>query len=372
MGDVVIFPRDLPRQLDDISDFLAQNGGAGVTDADAASMMSAEANINGESKRKPIRLANYSPDYNGNWWKGEDGWCGFNVSEAKYIGTAEGLWESLSGKIDGNMNGWVYELPRGVTDEHNEPLRIRDFEGYYPDAKMIPSYTIEKKVSNLMGGKMTAAIPMSFDSNTLALTDFGKEDADGPALNGYYVGVIITKGTNMKAYTANEPISETTQVVVPTEGMAEGEWQAFMFLSKNKIRSERDHGELNTFYTIPHTAINTINISGVMQVAIEVIANRIESNIGVKVDIKITNLTQSAVRFKTNTVQLRFADSDIKDNIRVEEKSQLLQDFTVNAGAYYETSVSFTELDIFLYRNCKVWLTLNSGSIVRDAMPLNV
>ena len=80
-------------------------------------MFAKAANIRWDAKYKPVILAEYFPDRTKAWWKGADGFCGMNLSNARHAGSAENLWDALVGKIDGKMNGWEYalDIPSKVT-----------------------------------------------------------------------------------------------------------------------------------------------------------------------------------------------------------------------------------------------------------------
>lgn len=355
-----IIPRSMQLHFDDVVDTLAANGGTGLTSADASSLFTKEANIKWDSKRKPVILAEYFPNYNGNWWKGTDGWCGLNAEDAKFVGDSNGLWDTLSSKIDGKMNGWRYVPPVGGA---SSPYRIADFEGYYTKANMVPSFVIDKDASNLMSGYMGVSISESNDADhTLSFSDL--------PIKNYYLGAILTKGTNKVIQTNSRPISEVKRLDISTESIAEGDWSVMLFLSENAItkRNDKDSDVFSTFYTIPNTSLGLVKISGGTTVIVDVTAVK-KDPFEVSVQFTVTNRGASNLRFSANTVQLRYNTSDAKDSLLTEEMSQSLGEFTVNSGTTYTSpEIKFTEIQFLLYNNCKVIVTLNDKSIIKEVL----
>lgn len=352
-----IIPKDTQLHFDDVVDTLAANGGTGITSADAASLFTAEANIRWDAKCKPVVLATYFPDYDGTWYKGADGWCGMNAEGGRHAGTAETL-SALESVIDGAMNGWQYVLPTGGAAS---PYRIADFEGYYPQAKMTPSYIIPSKAGNSMGSKLTVAIPLTIDNETtLSWSDFD-------TLKDYYFGAIMMEGTNMVARTSEKTLSESTEVSINTEGLAAGTWHVFPFFSQNTILSDNDHGKTGLFYTIPDTAAADVTISNTDPI-ITILAQK-ATPFTVNVTVTVANPQQSALTFRTNTVSLKYASSDVSDALLSGEMSTTLEDFTVEAGGTYTTDVTFEFVQADVFTNCRVWVTLNAGAITQGIYP---
>lgn len=343
--------------FDDVVATLAANGGTGMTSADGASLFTKEANIRWDAKYKPVVLAEYFPDRSGAWYKGADGWCGMNAEGGRHAGTAETV-TALEEVIDGAMNGWQYVLPTGGAAA---PYRIEDFEGYYPQAKMTPTYSIQEKAGNSMGSTLTVAIPLTIDNNTtLAWSDFD-------TLKNYYFGAIMMKGTNMVARTSDKPLSESTEVSIETENLAAGTWHVFPFFSQNTILSDADHDKTGIFYTIPNTSAADVVISNTDPIIL--ITAQKESPFTVNVTLKVSNPHQGTLTFSTNTVMLKYASSDVDDVLKAGEMSTPLDPFTVATGGTYEKEVSFTLVKADVYNNCRVWVTLNAGAITQGIYP---
>ena len=353
----IIIPEGEQVTFDEVMQTLAANGGTGMTSADASTLFTEEANINPDSKKKPIVLADYFPGRTAEWWKGADGLCGFNLDNARHAGTAETL-SDLESAIDGGRNGWRHILPSGGAAS---PYRIADFEGYSTTAKMVPSFIIPSSAGNAMGAtlKVAMALPIEND-HTLALSDL-------TPLASYYFGAIMAKGTNIVARTSDKPITESLDVEISTEGLAAGTWHVWPFLSQNTILSDADHGKVGIFYTIPDTAAQDVVISNTDPVVF--IRAQKESPLTVNVTLTVTNPQQNSLSFSANSIQLRYGSSDISDPLLSGEQSVAIEDFTVAAGGSHTVTHSFEFLDALLYNNCKVWVILNAGTITRSVYP---
>lgn len=338
----------------DVADTLTANGGVGITSAQASTMFAKSANIRWDAKYKPVILAGYLPDRTKAWWKGADGFCGMNLSNARHAGSAENLWAALVGKIDGKMNGWEYANPTGGA---SSPFRIADFGGYAVNGQMIGSYSIDEKAGTSMGGLLNAEIPLTIpNEETLSWSDFD-------TLKNYYFGVILTAGTNMIARTSSQPLGVSTKVSLVTEGLKDGTWMALPFISQYPILEEKDHGVTGIFYTIPNTKITEVTLAPDSPY-IEINAQKV-TPLTITGSILIYNPRSSTVIYTNNTVALREGNSEVNamtaslDTITIPAKSSV----TVNIPAFEFITPN-------LFNNCKVWVFLNGNGFVASAIPL--
>jgi hypothetical protein len=341
----------------DVADTLTANGGVGITSAQASTMFAKVANIRWDAKYKPVILAEYFPDRTKAWWKGTDGFCGMNLDNARHAGSAENLWDALVGKIDGKMNGWEYANPTGGA---SSPFRIADFGGYATKGKFIDGYYVPSKA----GVSLSAAIRQPIGTeNTLAWADFDAAWADAnTTLSNFYFGAIMVRNgtTNFRARTSESPLTQSTEVVIPTNDLADGStWTVMPFIFSGTILSDREHDKIGVFYTLPNTQLTTITKSSTKP-SITITAQKSEP-VTIAVNLKILNVTDSAMRFETNTVWLIHPDSSI-ENPSTLDKSVTIPDFEVAANGTHTIEVKFEFLDILTYNNGLVYVTLNAGT----------
>lgn len=343
--------------FDDVVDTLAANGGTGMKSSDGASLCTKEANIRWDAKYKPIDLAEHFPDRTADWWKGKDGFCGLNLANARWAGDALAAYENLKDKIDGRMNGWEYVLPKGGA---SSPYRIEDFEGYAPKGEFIGGYYVPSKA----GVSLSAAIRQPIDrEKTLAWADFDAAwaDADTTLSNFYFGAIMVRNGTtNFRARTSESPLSQSTEVVIPTNDLADGStWTVMPFIFSGTILSDQEHDKVGVFYALPNTQLTTISKSSTKP-SITITAQKSEP-VTITVSLKILNVTDSAMRFETNTVWLIHPDSSI-ENPSTLDKSVIIPDFEVAAKGTHTVEVKFEYLDILTYNNGLVYVTLNAGT----------
>lgn len=346
--------------FDDVVATLAANGGKGMKSSDGASLFTKEANIRWDAKYKPIDLAEHFPDRTADWWKGKDGFCGLNLDNARWAGDVLAAYENLKDKIDGKMNGWEYVLPKGGA---SSPYRIEDFEGYAPKGEFIGGYYVPSKA----GVSLSAAIRQPIDTEkTLAWADFDAAWADAnTTLSNFYFGAIMVKensdGTyNFIARTSDKPLTQSTEVTIDTTTVAAGStWTVMPFIFSGTILNDREHDKVGVFYTLPNTQLTTITKSSTKP-SITITAQKSEP-VTITVNLKILNVTDSAMRFETNTVWLIHPDSSI-ENPSTLDKSAIIPDFEVAANGTHTVEVEFKFLDILTYNNGLVYVTLNAGT----------
>lgn len=349
--------------FDDVADTLTANGGKGITSSDGASLFTKEANIRWDAKYKPIDLAEHLPDRATSWWKGKDGFCGLNLDNARCAGDALNAFEYFTGvkddvvRIDGKMNGWEHVLPAGGA---SSPYRIADFAGYAPKGEMIGGYYVPSKA----GVSLSIAIRQPIDAEkTLTFADFDTAWADlNTTLSNFYFGAIMRRNgtTNFRARTSESPLTQSTEVVIPTNDLADGStWTVMPFIFSGTILNDREQDKTGVFFIIPNTQLTTITKSSTKP-SITVTAQKSEP-VTITVNLKILNVTDSAMRFETNTVWLIHPDSSI-GNPSTLDKRVIIPDFEVAANGTHTVEVKFEFLDILTYNNGLVYVTLNAGT----------
>lgn len=261
------------------------------------------AKINIFSKKKPVvRKVNFcqdfdstKPDYYPEWWKSTSGNCGIKFEHVPNI-------NDLPNVIDGELNGWEYELPQGG---ENAPFRLGDFCGYDSNAKpfvegfSLSRYTVENKT----GSSFTVdfiTTPNESKPTSLTFADFGS------SLANYYPAVYLRKGTLGYFISTSNTVSSSTRlyVDVPTNGLDTGEWEVYGFLSERQIPTLSTVGSiaLGYCYTIPYTR----------KLEIEIVSSSatITSNIMRPTGSNILNVTiyvtyTSAKTFTNNNLYLK-------------------------------------------------------------------
>lgn len=359
MAGYIKVPTEGVINFDTVRDILAEAGGTGMTDADANSLFTKEAVKGVFAKFKPTRWNNHYPDAADNHWKAIDGFCGFNLDNARWSGDVLTAFENLSGKMDGAMNGWEYLPPRGY-DVYAEPYRIDDFKGHYPEAKLVAGYSVPQKA----GASLSVATRLPIDDGmSLTWGDFDKawSDVNIPLSNFYFGAIIVRNGTtNFRARTSEDPLTQSVEVIIPTNDLADGTtWTVMPFIFSGTILNDREHDKVGIFYLVPNTQLATITKSSTKP-SIIVTAQKSEP-VTITVNLTILNVTDSAMRFETNTVWLIHPDSSI-ENPSTFDKSVIIPDFDVAANGTHTVEVKFEFLDIITYNNGLVYVTLNAGS----------
>lgn len=81
--------------------------------------------INPWSKCKPVNLNNPTPNRNGDWWKGDNGRCGFTIG----VKDSNGAIHNVTNLDDMPQAKWYYD-----TVTKSNPKRLADFGGYNTEA----------------------------------------------------------------------------------------------------------------------------------------------------------------------------------------------------------------------------------------------
>lgn len=209
-----------------------------------------DARIKMFSKRKPvIRKVNFCqdfdstrPDYLFEWWKGTAGNCGLTPKNVTI--------SDLVNVIDGDKNGWEYQLPNGT---EAAPFRLGDFAGYDSEAQppiktfSIPSYIPKNISSGVLTASITNDQPNLDGGSTLTFADIEQT-------RNCYIGLYIKKKNSTEYYfgTSDTTVEQgANSVSVPITSATLGEWEAYIVLATNKYQSGSPiSGQL---FTIPNT-----------------------------------------------------------------------------------------------------------------------
>lgn len=206
--------------VQDIGNVLNDAGGS-VNINQPLTFFTESAKINKWAKYKPVPLkANFAqnfnssaPDYDADWWKGDDGNCGLRVDKLSGEGTyRESVSESAKYK---------YILPTGG---EYAPYRLSDFIRYNTEAinpatiTFPSSFKISNETSYLNFFLDLSNTAVDFDSTTmLSLTDIGIGQSE---LSTKYFCIAIRKATSsivrffQSEYTVGEAIVEESSLQI--------------------------------------------------------------------------------------------------------------------------------------------------------------
>lgn len=106
-------------EYSDVRDTLNANGGS--VNNNMASLYSESAKINRWSKYKPVTYYKDFPEFEEDWWKGDDKKCGLNIMDTSVDGEIINIYNS------GNAYTYV--------PVSNNKYRLGDFRGYFPKAE---------------------------------------------------------------------------------------------------------------------------------------------------------------------------------------------------------------------------------------------
>ena len=293
----------------DVRETLNANGG--LTGNEFSSLFKVSANINPWSKHKPVRLDRLfcqdvdssEPNYMEAWWTGDDGNCGLVPYSVSH-------YSNIPDNMDGGMNGWSYELPRGGA---SSPYRIGDFRAYKSSAlPMLHDFSVPAKVTNSSTQNSitgTCAVEIE-DYYNLSFADF-------PIFKNYYFGMYIkSKNGSRYAYKTSEITlgDGGTDVTIPVYGLPKGKWEAYPFICTKKQDGVIEN--VASYYTVPMVQkvefeiVNTlmaINISAYYNYT-----NGVKTSVTIS-SITVTNRTGSGMTFTNNTLQLRYEGDSLTE-----------------------------------------------------------
>ncbi len=355
----------------DVRDTLNANGGN--VGNDLASFFTDAANINPFSKKKPVVLTkNFCQDfdssavnYDADWWKGTNMDCGLQLKSVVN-------YASLPEAYDGDMNGWVYRKPTGGS---NEPLRLGDFVGYYPDAMpmLFGFVASDLIVSKTQGSEITfmcAMTPSGGNSVTFADMQIGTST---------YFGVYIVSGDNSRRLTsANTVGNGGNSVKFDAYELNLGEWTAYPFLSTAKYSSTSDLEIAGSYYTIPKLKPVTFTVvSSTTSINIQCHYNYDDSAVGLKESVTVDSITvksQASKQFTNNYVMLRFAASQWGDAMLAGEKRVQLADFTTPSNGIYTFTLSAAQSLFTLDKpleEYRIWVSIGNGLFYNAVEPMS-
>lgn len=327
-------------KAEDVRDTLNSHGGS--VNNDLLTFFTAAAKINPMSKNKPERDSALFRDF------------GVHNAMMGFKATSYTSYTQIVSAMDDNMNGWVYELPRGGA--YNEPFRLGDFRGYAPNADpMIYEQYLPDKGKK--GNKVYFEATVAQDGTTgIIFSDFA-------FLSGYYFGVYIvgqTSGMSQWVVTTSTAVGvNALSVEIDTTNFAVGKYKVYPFLSKNKITLTQSYTAANTYYTIPlmktadfevtSTDANAPKIVGLEAYYVEGSKTNIKYNFTINNGSPNTKVTGLVVKVKRYDLGYNDADS-----YGYEAK---LSDVTLGSNGTYTKGLTSITVNSALYDyGAKIWV----------------
>lgn len=327
----------------------ALNGAGGSVGNNVTSFFSSAAKINHWSKFKPVR---YPADFTDKsaYWKAADGNCGFTPKST-------GAYADIPLLVDGTMNGWVYNLPRGKYGTINEPMRLGDFRGYDSNAHpMVSDFFVPSQMSN----QQTSA---SFDADALVANEGGTSVTLADlSLKNHYAGVVVvnSSGVIKKAVIGDSLSGGTFHVNVPCYDLTADTYTVYPMISATSAVGVSGQN----FYTLPNTQAKTIKIVTSNFVIAVLATRRLDGTQAVDYTISITN-SSAAVTWTNNTYKLRFSNKEFSDLlVNGETSGSLTSPLTVAANTTTTFRGTITGVSNALWNELSMtlWVSFNNGN----------
>lgn len=360
---MAVIPSTNVKPATNIRDVL--NAAGGSVGSDATSFFTSEAKINPFSKHKPVILAldfcqdydSSQPNYRADWWIGTNRNCGLVPKQVS-------SYKDIPDAMDGDLNGWSYELPTGGA---LAPFRLGDFRGYDTDAiPMLSGFTVASRVSNqFTSNHVTGACLLAPEGGTsLSFADF-------PVFKNYYLGMYLVQvsGSQYRYKTSEKTLGDGGSTVeISSYDLPTGNWIAYPFIcSVIQDGVTEDDG---SYWTLPkNNAASFVVVSSNVSIRIDAYKNTSFSNIEVNVYVASNGGPSS---FTNNSLRIRFADKDFSDDMTRYEMSETLDDITgvpTDGTSTLVHSFTYSITNTSLFENAKVWVSLQSGSYLQGVLP---
>lgn len=331
---------------------------------------SSSAKICDASKRKPVKLKTTAcqdydasePNYFPEWWKAEDGFCGYNIDKAR----AES-WTELRDCYNGADNGWVYELPMGG----DYPLRLGDFGGYNPDARPLSWGFLAPEVVYKSQTSATIAINLpSQNEDSLTWADF-----DG--LQNHYFGVLIYSSGGYRRVTATKTIANGGSTIEFTPSLLTSgrTYTIYPFISSVSY-TESESDKVMTLYTLPHVepTMMTVKASSIQVVPM---ANKVNASETIEWEVMVYNDTTEDVTLKNNSIRIY---KDKSTAAMMGDYNETIPTVTVAAGtaskiasgigfvSYRDASFDFATTPLYIEVSLGGGQYLASGQVAEDLL----
>lgn len=348
---------------DDVRDTLAAGGGS--VNNDVSSAFKTTANINPWSKHKPVSLNaafcqdfdESKPNYDADWWVGSKMNCGLQTYSVVNWEDLPDAYNTFSEDI---MNGWVYELPQGNA---SQPFRLGDFAGYAKDAlPMYQNFFVPEEVSKYQDSFVCQCMVPPSSNENLTINDF-------PNIRNCYFGVFLINDNNTHSVRATSEATQGNSVIFSPKEFPTGYYTAYPFLSTVKL--EQNGPNIGgAYFTIPYLKPVKFLV-GTMTVSIIIKAEKLTSSRTITYEIKVNNPYYNDVTINNNVIVLRNASQEFDDPFEIGVQQKYIEDRTIPYGTTLLATGEFTNVDITVYTNPKIWVSLNSGQYMNSTIPIS-
>lgn len=320
------------------------------------------------AKYKPVVWAKWFIDRDtlATWWKGQAENCGIIPCSVSH-------YSQIIAKMDGDMNGWVYDAPKGG---ENSPFRMLDFDGYNHNARCpVGGFTTQGSIDpgSVAIGQVEEMISQD-DELTLA-------DINYQGISSSYFGIMIVKGGSVvKRATATQPLSSGMySAQVSTTGLAKGEYLVYPFLCTSK-QTDGQSDVAGTYFTIPGTMPATLKIEDAVSILITAKYTYTgNTRTGITYSTSVRYNRAGTLSLTNNYVRIRLDENDFNDPIVAGELNRKISDMKVTGdtmeyvpdsfGMVIPASGTFTIPTQYRSSLWKVWVSLQSSKYFTGIQP---
>ena len=346
----------------DIGQVLNTAGGS-VNQNEPLTYFQPAAKIKWESKHKPLILNktfcqdfdSTKPNYDAEWWLGSSRMCGLEFFPTLSYAT------DLPSKYDGNMNGWMYNLPQGG---ESQPLRLGDFIGYDTDA--IPPMT--KFVCN----DLTNDTNMETEVASVSITPSGTTSVsfvDMPTLKDYYFGVYIKHNSysNYVVSTSDSKISQGGKsVYINPYQLQEGNYTVYPFIAEER-QTQSQPSVANIVYPIPGMQPLSLRIMSAASSYPVAISVTLATALSLTFVITIANNTASSKTFTNNYIRVRPKGTAYDKPLTSDDYEESLGSITVASNSTYQKTMTVSLRGYAeLQQSGVIYVSLDSAKIIKN------
>lgn len=320
------------------------------------------------AKYKPVVWAKWSIDRDvlTTWWKGQAENCGIIPCSVSH-------YSNIIEKMDGDMNGWVYDAPKGG---ENSPFRLLDFDGYNHEARCpVGGFTTQGSIDpgSTAIGQVEEMISQD-DELTLA-------DINYQGIASSYFGIMIVRGGSVvKRATGTIPISDGGySAQVSTTGLAEGEYLVYPFLCTTK-QTDGASDVAGTYFTVPGTSAATLRIEDAISILVYAKYTYTgKTRTGITYSTSVRYNRAGTLSLTNNYVRVRLDENDFYDPIEAGELNKKISDMRVTGdtieyipdehGLVVPANGTFVIPTQYQSKLWKVWVSLLSSKYVTGIQP---
>lgn len=320
------------------------------------------------AKYKPVVWAKWFIDRNvlKTWWKGQAENCGLIPCSVDH-------YSKIIEKMDGDMNGWVYDAPKGG---ENSPFRLLDFDGYNHNARCpVGGFTTQGSIDpgSVLRGQVEQMISQD-DELTLA-------DINAKGIATSYFGIMVVKnGSVLKRATTTTTIDTGAyEAQVSTTGLAKGEYLVYPFLCTSR-QTDGASDVAGTYFTIPGVMPATLRIEDAVSILIT--AKYLytgKTRTGIQYDTSVRYNRAGTLTLTNNYLKIRLDDKGFNDPIVSGESSKKISDIKVTGSTMEylpnESGMTIPASGFFFIpaehqsKLWKVWVSLQSSKYLAGIQP---